>query len=146
MSKILSDFNTTTRTSSNIARTQLYSDLNLGFTINPITKDINPVTDIDAVKNSLKNLVLTNFYDRPFQPTLGSGLTRLLFESANVFTIMELKNAIEKVINNHEPRVTDVKIEVVDNSDLNEYRVTVYFRVFYDDSDNSFNFFLTRLR
>jgi phage baseplate assembly protein W len=146
MSKILSDFNITAKASSNIARTRLYSDLNLGFAINPITKDINPVTDIDAVKNSLKNLMLTNFYDRPFQPTLGSGLTRLLFESANVFTIMELKDAIEKVINNHEPRVTDVNVDVIDNSDLNEYRVTIYFRVFYDDSVNSFDFFLTRLR
>jgi phage baseplate assembly protein W len=146
MSNLLSDFNSTDRINSNVARTRLYSDLNLGFVINPITKDVSPLTDIDAVKNSLKNLMLTNFHDRPFNPTLGSGLTALLFEPANVFTAMALKDAIQKVINNHEPRVTDVMVQIVDNSDMNEYRVTVSFRVFYDDTTNEIEFFLTRLR
>jgi phage baseplate assembly protein W len=146
MSKILSDFNQTGRVNTNVAFTRIYSDLNLSFVINPISKDISPVTDIDAVKNSIKNLMATNFYDRPFQPTLGSGLTALLFEPAHIFTATALKDAILKVINNHEPRVTDVEVNVVDDSDRNAYRVTVSFRVFYDDSANSIEFFLTRLR
>lgn len=146
MSNLLSDFNSTNRTNSNVSRTLLYSDLNLGFSINPITKDISPVTDIDAVKNSVKNLLLTNFHDRPFNPTLGSGLTGLLFEPANTFTAMALKDAIIKVINKHEPRVTDITVAIYDNADRNEYRVTVGFRVFYDDTAKEIEFFLTRLR
>jgi len=146
MSKLLSDFNQTNRVNSNVAYERLYSDLNLGFTINPISKDVSPVTDIDAVKSSIRNLVSTNFYDRPFNPTLGTGLTALLFEPAHVFTATALRNAIIKVINNHEPRATDVAVQIEDDSDRNAYRVTISFRVFYDSSRNQIEFFLTRLR
>lgn len=146
MSAILSDYNSADRINSNVARTRLYSDLNLAFTINPITRDVNPLTDIDAVKNSLKNLMLTNFHDRPFNPALGSGLTALLFEPANIFTGMALRNAIEKVINKHEPRVTDVTVQVNDMPDQNAYAVTIGFRVFYSENMNELDFFLTRLR
>lgn len=146
MSKFLSDFNETNRPTSNVAYDRLYSDLNLSFVINPISKDISPVTDIDAVRNSIKNLVTTNFHDRPFNPTLGSGLTALLFEPAHTFTETALRDAITKVINNHEPRVTDLHVKIVDDSDRNAYRVTISFRVFYDNSTNQIEFFLTRLR
>ena len=146
MSILLSDYNSTGRINSNVARTRLYSDLNLSFGIHPITKDISPVTDTDAVKNAIKNLLLTNFYDRPFNPTLGSGLTALLFEPANSFTAMALEDAIKKVINNHEPRVKNVSIDVKDMSDQNAYVVTVSFEVFYDSTSNELEFFLTRLR
>jgi phage baseplate assembly protein W len=146
MSKLLSDFNETGRINSNVARTRIFSDLSLAFSINPISKDVNPVTDIEAVKNAIKNLVLTNFHDRPFNPTLGSGLTALLFEPATVFTRGAIKNAILKVINNHEPRVSDIDVKVQDDSERNAYRVTVIFRVFYNDIVNDVEFFLTRLR
>jgi phage baseplate assembly protein W len=146
MSTLLSDFNATDRINSNVARTRLYSDLNLSLLINPITRDISPVTDIDAVKNSIKNLMLTSFHERPFQPTIGAGLTALLFENANIFTTIELENAIKKTINIHEPRVTDLEIEINDDIDRNAYAITVKFRVFYDNTINELDFFLTRLR
>ncbi len=146
MSIILSDFNAPNTINSNVARTRLYSDLNLALLIHPITKDISPVTDIDAVKNSIKNLVLTNFHERPFNPTAGSGIRSLLFENASIFTAMEIKNAIEKVISNHEPRATDVRVQIVDNSERNAYSVTIGFKVFYDNTSQELDFFLTRLR
>jgi phage baseplate assembly protein W len=146
MSNNLSDFNSTNRINSNVARTSLYSDLNLAFVINPITKDISPVTDIDAVKNSIKNLVLTNFHERPFNPTMGSGVSALLFEPVNVFTSIAIADAIEKVISAHEPRATDVSVNLIDNADLNEYTVSVEFRVTYNENINEINFFLNRLR
>jgi phage baseplate assembly protein W len=146
MSKFLSDFNDSNRISSNVARTRVYSDLSLSFVINPISKDISPLTDIEAVKNSVKNLVLTNFYDRPFDPTLGSGVAKLLFEPANIFTADAIRNAILKVINNNEPRVTDVGVFIVDDSDRHAYRITVSFRVTYDNSTSDVEFFLLRLR
>ncbi len=146
MSTLLSDFNSTNRINSNVARTRLYSDLNLAMLINPITKDISPVTDIDAVKNSIKNLVLTNFHDRPFNHTAGSGLRSLLFENATIFTAMEIKNAIEKVLDIHEPRATEVRVQIVDDSERNSYSVTIGFVVFYDNTPQELNFFLTRLR
>lgn len=146
MSSILSDYNKNERINSNVARTRLYSDLALSLLINPITRDISPVTDIEAVKNSIKNLVLSNFHDRPFNPSLGSGLHALLFENASLFTAIEIQNAITKVINNHESRATDVSVFVSDQHERNAYDVTVKFRVFYDNTINELNFFLTRLR
>ena len=144
MSNILSDYNETNQINSNVARTRLYSDLNLAFRINPITRDISFLTDIDAVKNSIKNLVLTNFHERPFNPTAGSGVRELLFENATVFTAMAIKNAIEKVISIHEPRATDVDIVIDDQSERNAYSVTITFKVFYDNTSQELNFFLTR--
>lgn len=146
MSSVLSDFNKNGVSASIVAKTELFADLDLAFIPNPISNDIVPLTDIDAVKNSIKNLVLTNFHDRPFNPTLGSGLFRLLFENATIYTALEIKNAIEKVISLHESRVTDVEVTVNDQSERNAYSIAVKFRVFYNDLDNEFNFFLTRLR
>lgn len=143
---ILSDFNKTGKTASVVARRQLYSDIPLNFLINPITKDISYVTDIDAMKNSVKNLVLTNFHERPFDPSLGSGLTHLLFEPATIFTAIEIQHAIEKVINNHEPRVTALEVTVTDDSDNNRYHISIQFTVTFSEEINEINFFLVRLR
>jgi phage baseplate assembly protein W len=146
MSKLLSDYNKNGEINSNVAQTRLYSDLNLNLSINPITLDVNPITDIEAVKNSIKNLILTNFHDRPFRPTLGSGVAGLLFENASIFTAIEIKNAIEKVIGRHEPRARAITVQVIDKSDENAYNVTIGFEVFYDSTRREFDFFLTRLR
>ena len=146
MSKILSDFNENGKVNTNVAQSILYSDIDLKFQINPITNDVSILTDIGAVKNSIKNLVLTNFHERPFQPMLGSGLIALLFEPAGIYTSIQIKNAITKVINRYESRATDVTIQINDRSEENGYDITVGFRVFYDDRLNEVEFFLTRLR
>lgn len=147
MSKILSDYNKGGEIPSTVARTTLYSDLSLTFEINPITNDVSPLTDIDAIKNSVKNLVLTNFHERPFNPKLGSGLRALLFEPANMFTSMEIKNAIEKVINNYEPRVSNIDVQVFDNSDENTYEISISFSASLLTSQRvALSFFLQRLR
>ena len=59
---------------------RVYKDLNLNFTANPITGDVATVTDVNAVKRSVRNLLLTNHYDKPFHPEIGSNVTSLLFE------------------------------------------------------------------
>lgn len=146
MSKLLSDFNENGVKTSNVALTRIYSDLDLSLIINPLTKDLSVLTDTAAVKNAIKNLVLTNFYECPFNPEVGSGITSLLFEPANMFTQMEIRTAIINVINNYEPRATDVSVNVIDNSDQNSYVITVKFRVFYNDLINEFDFHLQRLR
>ena len=146
MSRLLSDYNKNGTIPSVVARKNIYSDLDLAFEINPITNDISPLTDIDAIKNAVKNLVFTNFHERPFNPTLGSGLRALLFENANIFTAMEIKNAIEKVINNNEPRVSNVDVEVVDKSDQNAYEITISLIISFLQQQISFSFFLTRVR
>ena len=108
MSNILSDFNSSTITSSNVAKKNVYSDLDLTFIIHPVLRDIRPITDIAAVKNSIKNIVLTSFYDHPFHPEIGSGVRALLFEPASIFTALSLKDEIQRCLGKFEPRINNV--------------------------------------
>ena len=82
-----------------------YSDLDLNFTIHPVKKDINRYTNEAAVVNSIKNLILTNHYERPFQPDIGSNVRRILFENMDTITATTLQNEIAQTIRNYEPRV-----------------------------------------
>lgn len=86
-------------------RDNTYCDLDLDFKPHPTTKDVLMKTDEEAIKRSLRNLIYTNFYERPFQAHLGSGIYQLLFEPLTPLTQTYLKNAIEEVIRNYEPRV-----------------------------------------
>jgi len=144
MSNILSDYNSSTITSSVVAKTGLYSDLDLSFIIHPILNDIRPVTDIDAVKLSVKNLVLAGIYERPFHPELGGGISELLFEPANPFTVLALEDAIIRALA-EEHRITETIVDIVDVSDENLYAITISFTVLYDQR-TEVQFFLNRLR
>lgn len=141
-----SSFNESGRTPSTVARKVLFSDLNLKFIKHPVKGDITPLTDIDAIKNAVKNLVLTNFYERPFQPFLGSDLSALLFENATVFTAHKIRNQILRVLDEYEPRVNDIQVQVWDNSDANAYSVTIAFSIIGIEKTAEINFFLKRLR
>ena len=100
--QLLSDYNTTELASAIVSKTRPYSDLDLSLTVHPDLRDIVPLTDIDAVKSSVRNLVLTNFNERPFQPALGSNLRGLLFEPADKFTIAVLRQYLYDVLAKHE--------------------------------------------
>ena len=93
-----------------------YRDFSLFFTKNPVTGDISTLTDVADVKRSVRNLVLTNEFDRPFHPEIASHIRDLLFEatSPSVITYNLLKDRIEKVIEIYEPRATITRIEVGD--------------------------------
>jgi phage baseplate assembly protein W len=93
--------------------TREFSDLDLNFTIHPVRKDINRTTGDMAVINSIKNLVLTNHYERPFQPEVGSNVRRLLFENLYNITASSIEKEIEQVIKNFEPRARVTKINAV---------------------------------
>ena len=82
-----------------------FVDLDLNFNVHPTTKDINKFKNENAIINSVKNLVLTNHYERPFQPDLGSNLKRLLFEPVDNATAALLEREITETIENFEPRV-----------------------------------------
>ena len=129
-----------------VSKNRPYSDFDLAMYMHPNTMDIMPLEDLDAVKQAVKNLVLTNFNERPFNPRLGSNIRGFLFEPADVFTIVSLRNAIHRVITQYEPRVDSVTVQVVDNSDENRYDVTIGFRVITLSVDVTFDLYLTRLR
>ena len=91
---------------------KIYSDIDLSFSANPITGDISRKYDVNAVKQSLKTLILTQYYERPFQPKLGSPVYGLLFENIDMITANTLKLQIELMINKYEPRVRSQEVTV----------------------------------
>jgi uncharacterized protein len=146
MSSVLSDYNPVNGTAQVVARKVLYADLNTLFVVHPVLKDIKPVTDIDAVKNAVKNLVLSSRQDRPFHPELGCRITDMLFENASPFTAMSIRQEIEQVLIDHEPRINQIVVGILDDSDRNAYQVNISFNVIYDNTQQEISFYLNRLR
>ena len=108
---------------------RIFSDLNLNFTRNPATKDVAKLYDVEAVKRSVRNLINTNEGERPFQPTLGSGIRALLFENMTPVIETLLKDRIAETLNVYEPRAQLTSILVQGDIDKNEYLCTISFRV-----------------
>ena len=141
-----SDYNTSGKKASVVSSSRLYSDLDLSLTLHPIFHDIMPLTDTDAVINAVRNLISTNFHERPFQPVLGSNLSNLLFEPADIITLILLRQSILEVLQENEPRIDSIKIDIVDDSDNNRYHVNLTFRVISRNVEVDITLFLSRLR
>jgi phage baseplate assembly protein W len=112
-----------------VARESIYSDIDTLFIPNPVTGDINPIKDIEAIKKSVINLILTNFYERPFQPEIGCNVRGLLFEPADPITISDLEDAAKQVLENFEPRVAVLDVSATDDPDNNSYSMTIQFQI-----------------
>ncbi len=106
-----------------------YTDLDLFFGRKTVSKDINKVTDVQAVKRSIRNLVLLNHYEKPFHPEIGSGVRDVLFENMTPTTSHILTRKIEMVIENFEPRARLISVSAFPNLDRNEYECTISFYV-----------------
>ena len=126
--------------------TRIYKDLDLDFGRNPVTNDVNKLTDVEAVKRSVRNLINTNNYERPFHPEIGSGIRGLLFEPADALTKIALRENIFDVLKDHEPRVEVQDIDIKDLADQNAYRVLVKMRIKEFDTDDQVEIVLRRLR
>ena len=128
------------------ARKPTYSDLDLDFIAHPTTGDIVIKKGEDAIKRSVRNLILTNFYDRPFRSFIGSNALKLLFENANAITATLLKDAIREVIENYEPRVKLTDIDLNFDYDNNGYNVTMRYIILNREQPVIINLFLERIR
>jgi hypothetical protein len=129
-----------------VSRKKGHRDLDLTLAIHPIRKDLNVLKDDNAVKNAVKNLLITNANERPFQPFLGANLRGLLFEPADALTKIALRENISNVLNNHEPRIIVQDIDIKDLPDDNAYKVLVKFKIKEYDSNDAVEIVLRRLR
>ena len=121
---------TDAQSQNDIARNvRQYKDLDLFFSRKRGSNDIAKITDIEAVKRSVRNLVLTNFYEKPFHPEIGSGVRDMLFENMSPITAVVLARKVEDVIENFEPRARLVGVRALPNLDRNEYEITIEFFV-----------------
>ena len=123
-----------------------FRDIDLDFTRNAVTNDVNVVEDVIAVKRSVRNLIQTNFNERPINPELGCGVRELLFEPFTPMTKVFLERKIEEVLINYEPRVEVQNIAVDDDQDRNRLVVDIYFYVVGVPGPQVVQTFLQRVR
>lgn len=109
--------------------TRTYSDLDFNFTAHPVNGDIVRRFDESAVKNALKNLILTSNYERPFHSEIGSPIKRLLFEPATPMLEVLINRAIVDTVTNFEPRVELLNVDVVVSEDEYNVYVSIEFRI-----------------
>jgi len=102
-----------------------YKDLAVSFKANPNTKDFSVVKNENAIKQSIRNLMLTTFGERPFQPGIGSRIKSLLFEPFDVFLAEEMKTEIRNTVERLEPRVELQNVFIRENPDSYELNVTI---------------------
>src|SRR6056300_1989280 len=124
---------------------QVFSDLNLNFVAHPLTGDITKLTNIEAVKRSVRNLINTNFYERPFHPEIGSDIRSILFEPVSPPVANILRRNIQDVIENFEPRAELISVDVVPNIDANVYSASIKFYIVNSPTAVEVNVFLERL-
>jgi len=130
----------------NIDAARTFKDLDLNFNVHPVRKDINTHNNEYAIINSIKNLVLTNHYERPFQPEIGSNIRKLLFDNLDSVTAAQIEREIEETINNFEPRAGINRVTAVAAPDENGYKIELEFFVLNNTAPVTINFFLERIR
>ena len=108
---------------------KIYSDIDFTFTKKPVTGDVALSYDDQAVIRSVRNLLSTRNYERPFNPDLGSSLDALLFENISPLTANSIKNEISRMIGNYEPRANIKDVVVNSQPDKNAYNVTLSFYI-----------------
>ena len=125
---------------------EFYADFYKDLTVNPISLDIAMKKDEEAIKESLKNLILTDRGERLMQPNIGSDVRASLFENATPVTLKILEERVRDVINNYEPRVSIINIDVTSLYDDNRVQVTIYFYVKNREEPISVDIFIERVR
>ena len=126
--------------------TGIFSDLDLNFTKHPVTGDIARRYDENAVKSSLKNLILTSNYERPFHSELGSQVRALLFEPATPMTRVLLERSIEDLVTNFEPRVQLISVEANISDENNAVYIRVEFKIVNTERPLTLDLALERTR
>ncbi len=106
-----------------------FRDFSLTFEKNAVTNDILSLKNEAAIKESVKNIVLYNFYEKPFDPFFGGNIIGLLFENSTPTMVLEVKNRIEQSIEIHEPRVTAVSVTVQFEEDRNELNCKIQYLI-----------------
>jgi phage baseplate assembly protein W len=127
-------------------RRELYADFHKDLTVNPISLDLALKRDEEAIKESLKNLILTDRGERLMQPNIGSDVRASLFENVTPVTLKILEERVRDVINNYEPRVSIIDIDVTSLYDDNRVQVTIYFYVKNREEPISVDVFIERVR
>lgn len=126
--------------------TKKFIDLDLDFIAHPISGDITRKYDEYAIKQSVKNLILTNHYERPFHPEIGSQITGLMFENWTPMLQSVIRQSIINTITNFEPRVQLIDVVIYDKSDNNAIDVSITFKIVNTETPVTLDITLNRTR
>jgi phage baseplate assembly protein W len=130
-----------------VAKKDLYSDLNLQFTPHPITGDVTRKTDTDAVRRSVRNIVMTNYYERPFKPGFGGNLIGLLFNLDTDRGLEKVSEKLTKTIETFEPRVKNVTIRVNNEGmNTNTLELTIFYNIINGSRNQELSLTVSRAR
>lgn len=121
-----------------------YKDIAVSFLENPSTGDFGVVKNENAIKQSVRNLLLTITGERPFQPTIGSQVKGLLFEPWDVFSADSIKGEIKNCLRRLEPRIQVTKVELQDDSDLNSIQVSIDYTIVGESVVQTIEFLLEK--
>jgi len=125
---------------------RIYSDLNLSFTKNPATKDVARIFDVQAIKRAVKNIILTNKYERAFNSDFGCNLRGFLFENITEPLLVIIKDRVAMAIEKYEPRVSVEDVVVKEDIDKNGLNIMVSFLINGTEAPVSVSTFLQRVR
>ena len=126
---------------------RVFKDISLSFTPHPVTKDLTILKNENAIKRSVRNLIQTIPTERFFNPALGSEVRESLFDFVDFGTASAIQNQIEITLENFEPRIDNVSVEVEPRPDTNEFEVTVFFNIVGQDiPTQEFTFMLEATR
>ena len=139
-------YSTENLTNNSKRATRIYKDLDLDFGRNVVTHDVNKLTDVEAVKRSVRNLIQSNHFERPFHQELGGNVRAMLFEPMNPLTALNLQRKVEEVLLNFEPRIKLIQIIANPDIDRNSYKLTISFLVIGVSNPVTVETFLERLR
>ena len=123
-----------------------YKDFDITFNTHPVTRKISTLTNNEAVKRSLKNLILTNKFERPYSPVYGSDVRRRLFEPMDGSVADDIANDIEFAVANYEPRVKLIDVSVIERRETNGIEVKITFRCLNQRFPDTVDVFLERVR
>lgn len=124
----------------------VFSDIDLMFVAHPATGQLTRKKNREAVRQSVKSLILTDFYERPFKSTIGCGIRNYLFELFTPATKQQMENAIREVIRNHEPRAELIDVLIEERPDYNAMTVSVAFYIVNDPDPVVLDVILERVR
>jgi phage baseplate assembly protein W len=124
----------------------IFSDISTNLDIHPVRKDLLMITNENAVKRSIKNLVTTNSYERLFQPDIGGNVRSMLFENIDTLSLSQIESLIETTISNYEPRARLLNVIASSSFDDNAVNVRIVFAIVGNSKPITFDVLLERLR
>jgi phage baseplate assembly protein W len=134
---------TNTNAKTNAIPNESFSDLDISFVAHPISGDVAIKKDSDAIRRSVRNIVLTNHYERPFRPSFGANLRRLLFEGIGIGMTKKAAKEIAKALTILEPRISNVQFDITNRD--NEMNITIYYVIVNTQQQQNLEFTVSRV-